>query len=319
MVYHSLFDAILHEDPTFRAGFDEQKYHGTLDEVLSETEEILCSGSRSRDAVKLALHPSRIIRAFVDYKVQHLGEEAELLLRDAVQLGLDVYKGKDSAVSRIRELRTRTKESGNEGVLKRELKQSADIVTWDATHPSKSKNTVGNLVAMTDGEEVLFVALAHGGVAAGMDVYLRYCDYTGSNGSEFYVARFSACKSGDLTPRLSSREAGYLRELAPGKEVVIFDEDRASGETLDKAHKFFSRIVFPSRKVIILTNLDMISKLKGLGLEENLIKISSSGSKYKEKHKLINKLYIDNVIKFPEGNLNKFIITKKEKACLCFY
>ena len=303
MRYHSLFDTIVAEDPTFRVGFDRQKYQGTLDAVLSETEGILCSGGRSTDAVKLALHPPRIIRAFIDYKVQHPSRaEVELLLRDATQLGLDVYRGDDNVVKEIRELRRRVQKSGNEEVLKRELKQSSDSVTWNATHPSRSKRTAGDLAMRTSGGNVLFVALAHGGVAAGMDAYLRYCDEVGSEGSEFYVTRFSTQKLGDLTPKLSPTEIAYLQEQATGRQPVIFDEDRASGKTLDRAQQFFGGTVFPFGNLVILTNLDARAELMSLGFGKKLLELDGYGLGDKDKHNYINNLYKKNIIKDEEYN-----------------
>lgn len=298
MIYHSLFDTIVAEDPTFRVGFGRQKYQGTLDEVLSETEGILCSGGRDADAVKLALHPPRIIRAFIDYKVQHPSRaDVELLLRDAVQLGLDVYRGDDSAAEEIRELRRRTKKSGNGEVLQRALEQPSDSVTWNATHPSRSKRTVGDLAMRTNGGNVLFIALAHGGVAAGMDAYLRYCDEVGSEDSEFYVARFSTQKLRDLNPRLSPAEIAYLQEQATGRRPVIFDEDSFSGETLDKAQQFFAGTVFPSGNLVILTNLDARTELMSLGFGKELFNLKNYYLGDKNEHEFISELYEEKIIK----------------------
>jgi len=312
MVYHSLFDTIVAQDPTFRAGFDRQKYQGTLDGVLTETDRALCSGDREAHAVDLALHAPRIIRAFVDYKIQHPSrEDIELLLRDAIELGLDVYRGDSSAIERIRELKKRAKKSGNGEVLTRTLKQPSDLVTWNATHPSRSKRTAGDLITRANGEDVLFVALAHGGVAAGMDAYLRYCDEVKSEGSEFYVARFSTQKLGDLIPKLSPTEIAYLQELALGRQPVIFDEDRASGKTLDRAQQFFTSTVFPFGRVVTLTNLDARAELMSLGFGKKLLDMDKFGLGDKEKHSYISDLYSKEIIKKNNYNsLNEIIIEK---------
>lgn len=323
MVYHSLFDTIVAKDPTFRVGFDRQRYQGTLDEVLSETEGALCSGSRNANALTLALHPPRIIRAFVDYKIQHPSRaDVELLLRDAIRLGLDVYEENKDSVEEIRELRRRVKKTGNGEVLRISLKQPSDSVTWNVTHPSRSKGTARDLVTRTNGGDVLFVALAHGSVAAGMDAYLRYCDEVGSKDSGFYVARFSTQKLGDLTPKLSPIEIAYLQEQARGRQPVIFDEDRASGKTLDRAQQFFTGTVFPAGRVIILTNLDARAELMSLGFGKKLMEIDKHGLSDGKKHEYISKLYdkeiikndykIESIIKYKDfGEENKYFSKKK--------
>jgi hypothetical protein len=308
MAYHSLFDTIVAEDPTFRVGFDRQKYRGTLDEVLSETEEVLCSGSINTNVLTLALHPPRIIRALVDYKIQHPSSlEVELLLRDAIQLGLNVYRGRE-AVKEIRELRRRITKTGNKEVLKIPLNQPSDSITWNATHPSRSKGTARDLVTRTNSEDVLFVALAHGGVAAGMDAYLRYCDEVGSKDSGFYVARFSTQKLGDLTPKLSPTEIAYLQKQAKGRQPVIFDEDRASGKTLDRAQQFFTGTIFPAERVIILTNLDARAELMSLGFGKKLMEIDKYDLSDRKKHLYINEIYNDKIIKnIQYGSIGKII------------
>lgn len=298
MAYHSLFDTVIAEDPTFSGDFNGLGYEGTLDRVLTETERMLDSGDRTSNAVGLALHPPRIIRAFIDYKIQHPSkDDVELLLREAIQLGLDIYKGEGVAVEELKELKKRAKKSGNGEVLQRALKQPLDSVTWKATHPSRSKRTAGDLVTRANSGDVLFVALAHGGVAAGMDAYLRYCDQVGSDDSEFYVARFSTQKLGDLAPKLSPTEIAYLHELATERQPVIFDEDRFSGKTLSSAEQFFGSAVFPFRNLVVLTNLDARTELAYLGFGKELLEMDKSLLGDKDKNKSIGKLYLEVVIK----------------------
>lgn len=292
MVYPSLFDNMAEADPSLRRGFEEQEYQGTLDAVLGETGESLDSRNTESGIIRLALHPPRIIRAVIDYKIQNpSAPEVEFLLREAIQLGLDVYQGNPNTEGDIEELRRRIIETGNQSLLDRKLKQPSDPITWSATNPKRSKKTAKNLVIITDGSPVLFVALAHGGVAAGMDTYLRYCDETGENDSAFYVVRFSAQKLRDVHPQLSSAEISYLQEQLSGKRPVLFDEDRASGKTLDSAQRFFNGRVFPNERVIAVTNLDAKGELMESGFGKQLLEIDKIGCPDNKKHKLITKWY----------------------------
>jgi hypothetical protein len=289
----------------------QQKYQGTLDAVLDETGESLGSRNSESGVIQLALHPPRIIRAVVDYKVQNpTAPEIEFLLRDAIQLGLDVYQGNPNTAIEIEELRRRIIETGNQSLLGRELKQPSDQVTWNATNPARSRGTANNLVMNNGGNPVLFVALAHGGVAAGMDTYLRYCDETGENGSAFYVARFSTQKLRDIYPQLSPTEISYLQEQVLGKRPVLFDEDRATGKTLDRAQQFFDGSVFPQGRVIVVTNLDARGELMKLGFGKQLLEINKYGFPDTKKHELISDLYLDKIIKEKYNNNLNYIIQK---------
>lgn len=87
------------------------------------------------------------------------------------------------------------------------------------------------------------IALAHGGIAAGMDVFLGYCDLTASD-SLLYAVRFSTQKLLDQEPQLSAREHSVLIRMREQRQIVIFDEDSASGTTLRKARAYFAGRVF---------------------------------------------------------------------------
>ncbi|MDO8516931.1 MAG: hypothetical protein Q7S33_02295 [Nanoarchaeota archaeon] len=254
MTYNSLFDKILKGDPSFRKDLVQQQYFGSLENVLSEIEENLISSKPYN--INLALHPPRIIRAVIDYKIENpFQKEPEILLREAIQLGLDVYKGNSNVIEEIKQLKENI-EKNNDELLKKTLEQPIDKLSWDATNPKLSKRTADELIKETKGQEILYIALAHGGIAAGMDSFLRYCDKTNNYDSSFYVSRFSMQKLKDLKPQLTNTEIEYLQKLAIRKRVVIFDEDSYSGTTLDEANYFFKTEVFPNKTIINAVNSD---------------------------------------------------------------
>jgi hypoxanthine phosphoribosyltransferase len=293
MSYNSPFDALIGINPEFRQGL---QYSGTLDDVLSDVATI--SSSQTTSATNIwALHPPRIIRALVDYKIQHPNSpEVEALLREAIDVSLGIYSNPDNSSGAVIKLREKIHSAGLEDVLTKPLNQPSDSVTWNATHPSKSQRTAQQLKSQTQSNDVLFIALAHGGVAAGMDVYLRYCDISRSENSAFYVARLSTQKLRDTQLRLSPTEVEYLKALGEDKQIVIFDEDRASGRTIDIAHAYFSNHVFPFQSVITLTNLDVRGELAALGFGKKLMEIDKYSNPYK-KHSALTKLYHEKIIK----------------------
>lgn len=105
-------------------------------------------------------------------------------------------------------------------------------------------------------EDILFVALANGGIAAGMDVFLRYCDMTKNSNSKFYAVRFSREKMKDREPQISKDEGRYLESIGHNKQIILFDEDSCSGKTIELARDFLVKNVFGERKIITMVNID---------------------------------------------------------------
>jgi hypothetical protein len=238
--------------PTFEHGL---KYDGTLDSILNELDqERDCSDNLPDNLRTRAFHPSRIICVVTDYKIEHPSEEADSLLRSAISVALELYSDLDTEV--VSGFRDELKTSGIEDLLTKTIVQPSDRITSLANSPNRSSATVNKIATKSDSKDILLIALGHGGVAAGMDVFLKYCDETDSEGSTFYTARLSTQKLYDKKPQLSPNEVEYLKGLAQGREIVIFDEDVSSGRSLMIAHEFFSSEVFPERHVSVVTNLD---------------------------------------------------------------
>ncbi len=258
MQYYSIFDRI-QDASAYSNGaktfndFGLMQYVGTLGLVLDSLEEDTKKiVPDSRTLVRTALNAARIVRAAIDNKVKNPNLESEILLIKALDLALEIYKGSENINDKIREFR----KEADEKLLNKELIQTNDNVTWEALRPNRSIETARRIVDRHRGEDVMMVALAHGGVAAGMDVFLRYCDLSSSKGSILYTARFSTQKLGDKEPRVTEREAQALRQLKEGKSVIIFDEDICSGVTISQAVEFFRDKVF-GEEVETEVNLDI--------------------------------------------------------------
>ena len=90
MMYHSPFNALIANSA--ESGQD-LKYSGTLDDVLSDVATLSSHKTFSTANANIwALHPPRIIRAVVDYKIQHPNSpEIEVLLREAIGVALGIY------------------------------------------------------------------------------------------------------------------------------------------------------------------------------------------------------------------------------------
>jgi hypothetical protein len=253
MAYNSLFDEIKRREP-----WDSVKtsYTGTLADVIEGLDRALDEG----DAVKLVLHPPRMIKAVMDHKIDNPDAECvEQLLRESIGLALGIYGGSSHRQDLAR-FRDAIKSSGNDELLTKRLEQKKDKLSWEASAPEKcaasAKELASEHARIYRAKDVLFIALAHGGVAAGLDTFLRYCDLAQSAGSSFYAVRFSKHKSHDKQPRLSGGEIDYLRSLSEGKQVVVFDEDSCEGGTLREAVWFFYGHVFPGRSINHRANIN---------------------------------------------------------------
>lgn len=259
MIYHSPFDSIENRN-RFSEIRREMHYQGTLDSLLEETKIALCAKETENLHVKI-LNPPRIIRGILDYKISCSLEGMEEFVSMATDIGLSVYLRREDALEKLNEFRRRVSAHFGKDMLNLPVAQKEDSSTWEASYPGRSEKSAELLKSQTN-NSVLFIALAHGGVIAGMDVYLRYCSKTRNNDSSFYTVRFSLHKLKDEKPCLSQSEKTYLATLGKGKEVVIFDEDSFTGDTLSEAETYFSTQVFSNRRFLILSNMD---KAKYLG------------------------------------------------------
>ncbi|MDD2823481.1 MAG: hypothetical protein PHQ59_05375 [Candidatus Daviesbacteria bacterium] len=244
-----------------------QKYDGSLGNVLQDLDKTLSSVTKGNFhlskpkhfplVMRLVMEPPRIIRSILDYKIEDPDDQStDILLKEALSLGLNIYKRKQESLCELRNLKQKIVDLKGREFLFRRVTQSLDQWTWKASNPACSQSTVEHLDSILDKGDVLFIALGHGGISPGMDVFLRYCDMTGSQDSIFYACRFSRAKWQDQLPRLSSRDISNLHEQGLGRQVVIFDEDVATpGDgTLARAKEFFIDRIFPGQYVFSQAN-----------------------------------------------------------------
>lgn len=87
----------------------------------------------------------------------------------------------------------------------------------------------------------LFVALGHGGIVSSLATYSQFPE-----GSLVYPVRFSRHKAHDATPAVSDDEMQLLQDFANGRDLIVHDEDRNFGETMDNAVKYFMKEISPT-------------------------------------------------------------------------
>lgn len=310
--YRSVWDSVLDRNPDFYC--KRMEYSGCLDEVVAETQRIVGTPAFLRtddDVLDLALHPPRIIRAVLDYKISNEDEGLLDLVTESSDVALSVYRGDIDSAEQLERFKKRVKRM-DDRLLYSELKQPSDLASWSASKPFRSHATALRINSQIGGD-VLFIALGHGGVAPGMDVFLRYCKMSGSDGSVFYPVRFSYHKLGDQVPRVDEGELRHIVRSALGKTVVLFDEDICTGESLLNASKYFAAL-----RPVCFTNLDMFTE-KEKPLKKYLmpLNLDDDGEIKYLTHDFLKEKWIEennfsslNEIKFPKSNENR-IISKK--------
>lgn len=233
-------------------------YRGSIRRIVTELGNSL--GSNTPDAVlKQIHHPVRLIREVLNRKEGLPPEEdsndAVEVVRAAAKLGLDTYRQSTEAPKSLVTFTETANRVLGDDFPDVNMWHKLDHVTWEATSAEYSRNTAKRLSNMNMGD-ILFIALAHGGISAGMDVFLRYCKDSGSVNSDFYPVRFSTRKMQDMVPSLTQKELEHLRGLAEERPVVIFDEDVSSGNTLHRAELFFMANM-PGSRIVTETNMDV--------------------------------------------------------------
>lgn len=246
MKYNSLFERFYpNADCTYL------NYEKTLGELLN-TFKALQPFGRLKIIDILVLFPPRIIRAVIDFKIENPNtQNIEELLQIVLDFSLNIYSQSYSDISKEVEKLEQYISRHFPSLLSYTIIQNEDTYTWLAMNPQKSYLLISNLIPIIQSKEILFIALGHGGIAVGMDVYLRVKPYIST--SNFYVARLSTRKHFDSRPKLSPLEVQKLQKLAQNKIVIIFDEDSASGKTKQIAEEFFSNLF--EKKVLFVSNM----------------------------------------------------------------
>jgi hypoxanthine phosphoribosyltransferase len=98
-----------------------------------------------------------------------------------------------------------------------------DKYTWRAAEPAKIRSLAASVLKA--GRPRLAVGAAHGSIMAGLFLAeLLECD--------LWFLRFSMFKRNDKEPVVSRLDEEKVRSYGDGSEVLVFDEDSASGTTL---------------------------------------------------------------------------------------
>ncbi len=248
--YESFFDKI-----DFSKEFPKQEYRGTLESAIDALSEELKADQP--DVASLILYPPRLMRAIIDTRVEFPEDEGLIdLYYKTLLIITSVYSSDAKSLKLLGDFRRQLQEQPS--LLKREIQQKKDAASWYAGEPENAERAVGQLETLTGGTDIVFLPLAHGGVATGYDIFLRYIQNTSSINSVAFPIRFSRNKMKDEEPQVDEELKDMIGKFCDGRTVVIYEEDTVTEKTILSAEAFFKKN-FPDAKIVKLSSSDSIN------------------------------------------------------------
>ena len=267
MTYVSPFNELIKKNAyTESYAKRHQSYLGNLEEIFNRIEQREDKKNQEykptiKEIYQRIMDPPRIIKALIDYKIKNPNvQNMHSLINNSIDFALNEYLGLKQTKEEAEKLNQNILNNCGEAIFLEAIVQKFDTPTFYAQNPEKSRDTVRKLTYFCNKQPILLIALAHGGIASGMDVYLEYTNLTKQKEkSLFYPIRCSKYKYGDNNPQISKEEKEFLQKNAEDKIVVIFDEDTCTGRTLKNAKNFFKEEIFPYSSIKIASNMDLFN------------------------------------------------------------
>lgn len=253
MTYESLFDQHYMNGQAPANMHCKASLNEVLEDLVYDAKSLYATSEESRAGIILGA--PRIIRGVLDYSIDSPIDEKPInVINSATNTALAIYSDPRATEDHISEFVNFLEKTGNLHFLNARAEQIRDNTTWKKSDSQYCAKSANYLVDELNGEDMVFLMTGHGGVMAGMDVFLRYKDASGSENSFAYPIRLSTSKKLDTEPRFSNNELKYIKRKATGKNLVVFDEDCYSGNTMRKFRDYIKGEMFPKKPVIYRTN-----------------------------------------------------------------
>lgn len=186
---------------------------------------------------QLPLHPTHYFEVpdspcparYSDQAIQ----AGERLFARSIELALAFYALSDSVLQRLEQFREQVPEIITNFVYT----SQPDGYTWKGSNPAVIKKLADSVAGK--GRPALIVGAAHGALMAGL-VLALYLE------TPLWFLRFSMFKRKDKGPVLTEYDRTYLEQFKHA-DVLVFDEDSASGQTLQILEKSLSRMCLKLR------------------------------------------------------------------------
>jgi hypothetical protein len=268
-MYISIFEQISGKKTKY-SSFADREYSSDVVHTLDDIERMQKRESLTPlCAYNLIQHPARILKAFFEFNSNFPSKNKLDIVNSIVSLSLSVYSQKKSSYE-VKNLK-KTINQSNPSFLSWPVRYAQDSISWKASHPSLSFETARSLIEKACAQDILLISLANGAFPASVDIFLRYNSESSREDSVLYPVRFSRNKCLDDLPVISREEKGYLKSMSDGREIVIFDEDSFTQNTLKTASYYFKRVL---EREYVITATNYLSVLGQMCPPKGFVEIS---------------------------------------------
>ncbi|HPD80386.1 MAG TPA: hypothetical protein P5519_03850 [Spirochaetia bacterium] len=179
---------------------------------------------------QLPLHPTQYFEVPDKPCPQRYSNEfikaGEQLFINSIELALALYALSDTVQSKLEHFKKQVPDIITNFVYT----SQPDAYTWKGSNPELIKKLADSI--MSKGRPSLIIGAAHGALMAGL-VLALYLD------APLWFLRFSMFKRKDTGPVITEYDRTYLEHFK-NADVLVFDEDSASGQTLRILEKSLS-------------------------------------------------------------------------------
>lgn len=123
-------------------------------------------------------------------------------------------------------------------ILDLEISQRPDAESWVAMDPRFSQFSADVINKYLWREDYVFITFWNGWIVPWFEVFSKLKCLTWERW-KFYPVRFSRIKSKDNIPQITLSEKRVIEVWVQWKQIILFDEDSSSWNTLLKAEEFF--------------------------------------------------------------------------------
>lgn len=270
-MYESLFDKINFSQNNDGSSLYYSNSFESLFEPLSDSLEKKIFSNNNLDTIdinNLILNPTRLIRGLINYKFsfresQEKNTILDDLILDAINLTKQIYLQNPNSYYSLKKIEEISKRVSFKDFNLMDFKiiQKKDKTSWNSYNSRFTLISLLNIKKRVEklhriNQDIFLIPLAHGSVPVAFDLYLRYIEKSNSTNSIIYPIRFSRLKYKDTTPVLSSFDLDFISSNLENKFPVIFEEDLASGKTLEIAYNYFTK-KFSNTNFSVIYNNDI--------------------------------------------------------------
>ncbi len=230
-------------------------HHGPasgLFDLLNPTQSALTPQDRAANITGIA----KLIRGVCNWRVTEPSDDADKIYLELIDIAFDIYAEKggitDEIDAKLKKLREYT-DTNLQEFMQFNIGQKSDTATTLSIE--REEQAVKRVKELAEGQNVILITFAGGGVLSGLDVMSRSSEFLGDK-SIFYPVRYSrsAAKGfADRIPQISDAEVQRLKKFMKDNnaKLIVYDEDIASGTTTSTGAWYMKQLLDTNRVNIV--------------------------------------------------------------------